>query len=222
MEKIKQDYILIILNCYKYKYKRELQINTWLKDIPSQLKYFHVIGDKEKCGDKNFFFDMSNNILYTSTPDNYPSLPYKVITALEAIHNKYNYKCVFKTDDDQVLLKTPFFYTLISLLNKKLYDYGGYVVNAKQSHISQYWRKHSSLPKDYLIKKTKYCNGRFYLLSKKSILALLKNKKLFEKCRIEDHLVGFILTTKEKIVSSILPINSKIVFQDIKDNVVYE
>ena len=58
--------------------------------------------------------------------------------------------------------------------------------------------------------------------SKKSILALLKNKKLFEKCLIEDHLVGFILTTKEKIVSRILPINSKIVFQDIKDNIVYE
>ena len=222
MEKIKQDYILIILNCYKYEYKRQLQIDTWLKDIPSQLKYFHIIGDKEKCGDKNFLFDTSNNILYTSTPDNYCSLPYKLITALNAIQNTYDYKCVFKTDDDQVLLRNGFFDILISSLNKKLHDYGGYVCDVKKSHISQYWRKHSSLPRNYLMKKTKYCNGRFYLLSKKSIMALLKNKYLFEKCPIEDHMVGFILTTKEKIVPHILPIDSNIFFQDIEDNIVLE
>ena len=222
MEKIKQDYILIILNCYKYKYKRQLQIDTWLKIIPPELKYFHIIGDKEKCGDKNFLIDTSNNIIYTSTPDDYPSLPYKLITALDAIHNTYDYKCVFKTDDDQVLLQNDFFHRLIKILNEKLFDYGGYIVNIIQDRISSYWRKHSSLPKNYLLKKTQYCNGRFYLLSEKSIVGLLKYKNFFKNCFIEDHMVGFILTQQEKIVSSILPINSSMLFQDIKDNIILE
>ena len=107
---IDQKYILLILNCYKYKYKADRQIETWLKKLNSNIIYFHVIGDVEKCKNNDndsadYFFDFHNKILYTKTKDDYLSLPHKVITALEAVNNTYNYDYIFKTDDDQILIK---------------------------------------------------------------------------------------------------------------------
>ena len=220
MSKNKQDYILIILNCYMYKYKRQLQINTWLKDIPPQLKYFHVIGDKNKCGDKNFLIDFSNNILYTSTPDDYVSLPLKVITALEAIHHTYDYKCVFKTDDDQVLVKSDFFSLLMNKLNKKIFNYGGHINYIKQDVICDYHIYHPSLPKNYILKKTMYCAGRFYFLSNKSVTLLLNFKEFFKYGCIEDHLVGWILNHMSDFKSDIWDLKIEDAFHDIKDNII--
>ena len=220
MSKIKQDYILIILNCYKYRQKAQQQINTWLKIIPPELKYFHVIGNKNKCGDKNFLVDTSNNIIYTSTLDDYVSLPLKVITALEAIHHTYDYKCVFKTDDDQVLLQNNFFHRLIKIMNQNLFDYGGHIVHIKQDHLSRYWQKHPSLPKNYIMKKTWYCNGRFYILSNRSVSLLLNFKEFFKHGCIEDHLIGWILVNRCNFSGKFLTIKNELVFQDIKNNII--
>ena len=57
---IYQKYILLILNCYKYKYKAEKQTDLWLKKLDNNLLYFHVIGDIDKCKDNDFFFDTDN------------------------------------------------------------------------------------------------------------------------------------------------------------------
>ena len=40
-----QEFILLIMNCKKYVNKAQFQKQTWLKNIPSFLKYYHVIGD---------------------------------------------------------------------------------------------------------------------------------------------------------------------------------
>ena len=42
------DYILLILNCEKYKDKAENQKETWLKLLPQHIRYYHVIGNKTK------------------------------------------------------------------------------------------------------------------------------------------------------------------------------
>jgi hypothetical protein len=189
---IDQKYILLILNCYKYKYKADRQIETWLKKLDNNIIYFHVIGDVDKCkdNDANYFFDFHNKILYTKTKDDYLSLPHKVITALEAINHTYNYDYVFKTDDDQELVDDGFFNKMMTTLSTKNYNYGGRLLNVND-HYSTYYTVHSELPKKLLLKRTSYCSGRFYFLSKASVIDLLDKKERIKEHVIEDHAIGY-------------------------------
>ena len=202
---IDQKYILLILNCYKYKYKAEKQTETWLKKLDSNIIYFHVIGDVEKCkindnddnDDANYFFDFHNRILYTKTKDDYLSLPHKVITALEAINDTYNYDYVFKTDDDQELIDDGFFNKMITTLSTKNYNYGGRLLNVND-HYSTYYTVHSELPKKLLLRRTSYCSGRFYFLSKVAIINLLDKKEHIKEHIIEDHAIGYYMDDRLK------------------------
>ena len=191
---IDQKYILLILNCYKYKYKAEKQFETWLKKLDNNIIYFHVIGDVEKCKVNNdnadYFFDFHNKILYTKTKDDYLSLPHKVITALEAVNNTYNYDYIFKTDDDQELVDDGFFNKMMTTLSTKNYNYGGRLLNVND-HYSTYYTVHSELPKKLLLKRTSYCSGRFYFLSKAAVMNLLCKKEHIKEHVIEDHAIGY-------------------------------
>lgn len=198
---IDQKYILLILNCYKYKYKADRQIETWLKKLDNNsnnnIIYFHVIGDVEKCkvnNDNNdnadYFFDFHNKILYTKTKDDYLSLPHKVITALEAVNNTYNYDYIFKTDDDQELVDDGFFNKMMTTLSTKNYNYGGRLLNVND-HYSTYYTVHSDLPKNLLLRRTSYCSGRFYFLSKAAVINLIYKKEHIKERVIEDHTIGY-------------------------------
>ena len=106
--KLSNDFILLILNCEKYKYKAEKQKETWLKYLPDNLLYFHVIGKKieninENNSENEYEIDDENKVLYVNTKDDYNSLPDKVITAYKIINKLYKFKYIFKTDDDQML-----------------------------------------------------------------------------------------------------------------------
>lgn len=207
---IKKDYILLIMNCVKYRYKAEKQINSWLKDLPSNLLYFHVLGDPNLV--EPFYFDYESNILWVKCNDDYNSLPNKVISAYDAIKKTFNYKYIFKTDDDQILNTNIFFPMMMKLLNAKKIHYGGYIVDVPFPHISKYYTIHPELPTNLLIEKIKYCNGRFYLLSKEAVENLLSKKEMIEKHYLEDYAVGYYLDSKFK--ANILPINTKKYFED--------
>ena len=73
---IKQDYVLLIMNCKKYSDKAEIQRQTWLPKIPNYLKFYHVIGEEDL--NEKFKFDDENMRLYVKTPDDYNSLPKKL------------------------------------------------------------------------------------------------------------------------------------------------
>tara|TARA_Y100000591_G_C21776729_1_gene668756 strand:+ start:534 stop:1169 length:636 start_codon:yes stop_codon:yes gene_type:complete len=209
---MKQDYILLILNCYKYESKANIQRSTWLRKLPSNITYFHVIGDIEKCNGNAYLIDYEKHILYVSTKDDYNSLPHKVISAFHAINDSYDFKYIFKTDDDQKLIKDDFFEKITKILsfNSKCH-YGGTLVSV-EDHISQYYHIHNCLPKNLLLKKTSYCNGRFYLLSKYAIENLLQKYDKIKEHYIEDHAIGLYLDDKYK--DNMFPFNSKDIFQD--------
>lgn len=212
---IEQDYILLILNCKKYKYKSDLQKNTWLKTIPSTLIYYHIIGDESL--NEEFIFNDNDNILYVKTKDDYLSLPHKVISAFNAINTKYKYKYIFKTDDDQNVIDINFFKKLITKLENRIIEtnYGGYAINCNE-HISTYYIEHSELPHNILLKKTIYCNGRFYLLSNNATDNLLQKKKLIEKEYFEDYAIGFYLDDIYK--QNLLYIDN---YNFFKDNILF-
>lgn len=190
-------YVMLILNCYKYKSKAEHQKNTWLKTLNDDITYFHIIGDSNITLNNKYMIDHSNNIIYTNTKDDYVSLPHKVIVALEAINENYNYKYIFKTDDDQMLKNDKFFNIISKLLSAKEYNYGGRVLSVPD-HNSNYHVIHDELPKKLFLKGTTYCTGRFYILSKLSVDYLITQKSKIIKHIIEDHAIGLYLSDKLK------------------------
>jgi len=194
---IEQEFIMLIMNCKKYIKKAKFQKLTWLPKIPSYLKYYHVIGDPEL--ESNFKFDEENKLLWVKVEDDYNSLPKKVIRSYEAINKTFNFKYIYKTDDDQILVNDKFLDIVKGLISKppKIH-YGGFIVDVKQNYLSQYHKIHSELPEYLPILKTKYCSGRFYFLSNEAINNLISKKYLIEKEYLEDYTIGFYLDQNYK------------------------
>ena len=199
--------ILLILSCKKYTHKVVKQQETWLKDIP--LQYFHVIGDPGLSKD----FTFEKRTLWVKTPDDYVSLPQKVIAAFEAIHQTFDYSYIFKTDDDQNLIDPGFFNWLFETLSKRRVDYGGKVIKI-HTHYSNYHLIHPELPRKILLQKGSYCNGRFYLLSKQAVSALLEQKAAISKEYFEDYSIGTYLPGHLK--KNTFSFNNDVYFKDFK------
>ena len=198
-----QEFIMLIMNCKKYQKKAKFQKMSWLTKIPSYLRFYHVIGNPDL--DTNYIFDNENNILWVKVEDDYNSLPKKVIAAYEAVYKTFDFKYLFKTDDDQILVNPKFFDILIGLITNKKpkTHYGGYIIDVVKPHLSEYHRIHPELPKTLPLYATKYCSGRFYFLSKSAILDLLPKRERIEREFLEDYAIGFNLDQiyKKEILS---------------------
>jgi len=211
---IQQDFIMLIMNCKKYVKKAMFQKMTWLKQIPSYLKYYHVIGDETL--ETEFAFDNESQILWVKTGDDYNSLPKKVIAAYNAVYETFDFKYLFKTDDDQILVKPQFFDIIVSIINKTLpkLHYGGYIVDVPRPYLSQYHKIHPELPERLPILQGRYCSGRFYFLSKSATSNLIGNRKNVEKEFLEDYAIGYNLDYYFK--SNMLSLATNNFFTDIE------
>lgn len=189
---IMQDYILLIMNCKRYVKKAEFQKQTWIPNIPSYLQFYHVIGDEEL--DYAFRFDDENRILWVKVADDYNSLPKKVIASYNAVFQTFNFKYIYKTDDDQMLVNDKFLDIVRGLTSRTpRIHYGGFVVDIKHNYLSQYHKIHPELPSNLPVLKTKYCSGRFYFLSNQAVSNLLSKKQLIENEYLEDYAIGYYL-----------------------------
>jgi len=209
---IKQDFVMLIMNCKKYVSKSQFQKATWLRNIPNYLIYYHVIGDESM--EQKYKFDDEQRILWVKVADDYNSLPKKVIASYRAISETFDFKYLFKTDDDQILVKPHFLNILPELIIKKNSHYGGYIVNVEKPYLSQYHQIHPELPKYIPILKTKYCSGRFYFLSSSAILDLISKRENIEKEYLEDYAIGYHLSNIFK--KDILTISTNNFFTDIE------
>ena len=213
---IQQEYIMLIMNCKKYAKKAYYQRITWLRSIPYYLKYYHVIGDEDL--DTEYKWDEVSKILWVKTKDDYNSLPKKVIASYKAVQETFDFKYLFKTDDDQILTQPIFFDIIINIINKKnpTPHYGGYIVDVPIPYLSKYYIIHQELPKTIIIQKTKYCSGRFYFLSKEAIQDLVEKRGLVSKEYLEDYAIGNYLDEKWK--HGMLDIKTNHYFADIENS----
>ena len=210
---IEQEYIMLIMNCKKYLKKAKFQKMTWLPKIPSYLQYYHVIGEPDL--DTRYKFDNENNILWIKVEDDYNSLPKKVIRAYEAVYETFDFKYLYKTDDDQILVNEKFLDVVRGITsNSRKIHYGGYIVDVKQNYLSQYHKIHPELPEYLPILQTKYCSGRFYFLSKQALANVISKKNLIEKEYLEDYAIGFNLDQYYKLNMTNLATNK--FFTDIE------
>ena len=215
-------FILLIMNCYRYNLKAEQQRNSWLKSLPDSIIYYHVLGNPSLQQD--FVFNETERTLVVKTPDDYNSLPKKVIASYEAIFKTFEFQYIFKTDDDQDLIQPKFFDTLIGLLNftqestnqnkKPKTHYGGHVVDVTQPYLSKYYTIHPELPANLPVYATKYCSGRFYFLSYEAVAYLIKQREKIKREYLEDYAIGFNLHSFFK--ENILNLKTDKYFQDQK------
>lgn len=211
---IKQDFILLIFNCEKYRYKALKQKDTWLQQLPPNIIYYHVLGQVQRTNlnqeqdlgqdlEQDYIIDDPNKILYVNTGDDYNSLPKKVIAAYKVINSIYDFKYIFKTDDDQNVKNTRFFNILMIILkndtntNTKSH-YGGHIVDIKRPEVSSYYRIHPELPKNLILQATRYCSGRFYFLSWEAIQKLLERETDIQNEYFEDYAIGYYLPSNLK------------------------
>lgn len=197
-------YVLLIMNCQKYRWKAEKQLNGWLQNIP--IPFYHVVGDENLP--TPYEFDHENHILTINVPDDYCSLPKKVIKAYDACHKELSFQYIFKTDDDQDLTDPAFFDRLIVQLHPSTVHYGGKICRIEEEGFSGYWEYHPELPHDIYLTKNVYCNGRFYVLSFLAVEDLLKKKEEVENHYFEDYAIGFYLS--DNLKSPILEINNDV------------
>jgi hypothetical protein len=213
-----QDYILLIMNCIRYREKALVQKECWLQSLPDCVSYYHVIGDPGLS--VPYLFDNEERIIWVKTEDDYNSLPKKVIAALYAVRTTFKFKYIFKTDDDQILQDPKFFETLIDKLVRKptkmKAHYGGQVVDVQIPYLSQYFTIHPELPQDMIIQKTEYCSGRFYFLSPEAVTNLVSKRENIEKEYLEDYAIGLNLNPVFKKV--MIPIQSDEYFKDMELN----
>ena len=94
--------------------------------------------------------------------------------------------------------------------------YGGHIVDVKNTHISEYYKIHPELPKNICVHVTKYCNGRFYFLSKNAVRYLLTQRNKIEKEYFEDYAIGFYLNSHFK--ENMLNISTSVIFKDMEEN----
>ena len=188
---LEQEFIMLIMNCKKYEKKALIQKQTWLKTIPSFLKYYHVIGDP--ILETEYKFDNENNILWVKVDDDYNSLPNKVITSYNAIYETFQFRYILKTDDDQILINPKFFNIVLDIIQRTRpqIHYGGFIVDVKNPHMSEYYKIHPELPRNLPILQTKYCSGRFYFLSKQAVSNLLSKRERIAKEYLEDYAIGY-------------------------------
>ena len=142
-------------------------------------------------------------------------MPHKVISAYEAVNKTFEYKYIFKTDDDQKLGLVKFFDMVRGMIEQLTpqVHYGGSVVDIKQAYLSKYHTIHPELPENLPILPINSCSGRFYFLSNEAVFFLLQNKKQFSKEYLEDYAIGLYLNDTYK--DNVLNIHSDQFFKDL-------
>ena len=214
-EKIKQDYLLLIMNCVKYRKKALVQKSDWLQRIPSYLKYYHVIGNEKM--EKDFLIDEEERIIWVKAKDDYNSLPSKVIAAFSAIQQTHTFKYIFKSDDSVLLQNDKFFDTIIGVITRMVpkVHYGGKIVNVEIPYMSKYYLLHPELPKDMIIQSTKYCTGSLYFLSSEAVSNLISKRESVCREYLEDYAVGLNLHPFFKKI--MLPISTDKYFKELEE-----
>jgi len=184
---LKDDYVLIILSCKKYrKERREAQIPQFLTNqkVMNGMPYYHVEGNPQlftfkKHRKKQYIINEKERVIYTNTKDDYLSLAHKTIMAFKAVVENFDFKYILKTDDDQRLIAPSFFNDLRGHVIKETPDYVGRIFDMPEK-IEEYQpvvHREDGFPTGYVVGDgLPFTNGRFYALSRRNVKDLVENK----------------------------------------------
>lgn len=180
--------VIGIVTCKKNTDKIEHLRKTWISELKKMgIQYYFIIGDPTAA---TTYVD--GDYLYVNCPDNYESLPKKLILFYEYIVSHTSFDYVFKVDDDcyvnvENLYSTSFWE----------YDYFGRIVATSQDDLIRTWHygkcqnkelNETPYPGEYI---GSWCGGGFgYFLSRKSLEALQLSKDAVMNELYEDKAIG--------------------------------
>ena len=87
-------------------------------------------------------------------------------------------------------------------------------MDVKQNYLSEYNKIHPELPAYLPILQTKYCSGRFYLISNQATQNIISKQSKIENEYLEDYAVGYYLDPYYKI--NMINIKTNNFFTDIE------
>ncbi len=208
-------HVLMILCCERYRFKAVAQRKTWLSGLPTWLTWMHVFGNPQMA--EEYEHRPEEHSLYVRVQDDYNSLPQKTVAAMSAILRAFpDLRYLYKTDDDQMLLKPQLFETLPRILTGLGVHYGGNLQIVKNPYISQYSRLHPSLPRNLVVGAGKYCTGRFYVLSRPALESVVANRHKFAGEYLEDYAVGKYLADEFKTDAACRYMDTSAWFKDME------
>lgn len=214
------DFVLLILNCEKYRYKAKKQKETWIPKFTStfpDIPYYHVLGSLHL--ETDFSFNNEEHTLCVHAGDDYNSLSRKVLHAFQAVVHAFpDVKYILKTDDDQIATDISIFQFLSTSLLRKWNNstqrihYGGCLMHVRRPYVCRNYQVHPELPTNLMIKATTYCSGRFYFISKEAVLELEQHYAEIYKEYVEYYAIGYYLP--ERMKKTALYIDVDHYFQD--------
>ena len=190
---------LMIVSCRKNNEKVKVLRDKLYSQI--KLPYIFIIGKPELVSN----WKRKGDILYVKVPDNYESLPLKVLKAFEYFHCCTNYKGILKIDDDCWISKPSHLKTILHrFADDCSVDYLG-KINDIALIRSWHFRKCDSEIKSVTPYSkpinTQYCAGGWgYYLSRRALRVLFEVSYKYpdilegEIYGLEDVLIGKILT----------------------------
>jgi hypothetical protein len=181
----------VIVSCEKYRHKSDIiyeQLSSRLQNL------FLIIGRPEL---KTARFD--GKFLYVPTPDNYESLPIKVLEAFTAVMSRFGDVAIIKIDDDVTVEKSHSVDKLTELLAN--IDYAGELAGGPQFDRCWHIGKCEN-PGTPIHSKRVYgawARGPLYYLSKQA-LRIVVHEYIFYPGEIIGQLDGL----EDKLISDIL------------------
>jgi hypothetical protein len=184
--KLEDVFFMGILSCRKYEERRRKQDLSRFK-----IEYKYFIGD-DKLREDEFIEDKDNNIVYVPCPDNYESLPQKVVLMLKwTLRNRPIVKHIIKADDD-VKFNYNNFREYCKYVSLNSLNYAGYKTRNRTGYSAYHLGKpeNKELSENKIkIPNVEFCAGPCYFLSKKASKIVIEN--LFKDYTIlEDISIG--------------------------------
>ncbi len=191
--------LFLIISCVAYKERRDVLKDYYAKHLRKGDKAIFVVG-----GAKKTLYNRKTDTLHLAAGDLYEDLPEKVLKAIAFAHQNFEYRYLFKVDDD-VVINFDLFYPAVS--NVESDYFGRRVPSVRGSKPSETWHfgktsessKYFNKPFKFNGGPTYWACGGIYGLSKRAtseIDAAVTNKIEFSDYIYEDHTIATILSTR--------------------------
>lgn len=95
----------------------------WYNNIPNNTLYIRVVGDESIS--ESYQFNNAKNTLYMKMENSITVLQDNILSIIEALHKRFDYKYIFKINYNETMINPKSFGNLLNVLNKEKYAFVG-------------------------------------------------------------------------------------------------
>ena len=95
----------------------------WYNNIPDNTLYIRVVGDESIS--ESYQFNNTKCTLYMKMENSITVLQYNILSVIEAVNQRFDYKYIFKTNYNETMINPKSFGNLLNVLNQQNYAFVG-------------------------------------------------------------------------------------------------